>query len=327
MQHPSSGVRDNAALLDIQNLYVEYLTARGPVRAVENVSFSIAPGEVFGLAGESGSGKSTIAHAIMRLLRPPAIITGGHILFKSEDVLDMPPNELESFRWREVAMVFQSAMNALNPVMTVGKQIVDVFNTHMRMPKDEAYDRAASLLDLVGIDRQRINDYPHQLSGGMRQRAVIAIALALNPPLLIMDEPTTALDVVVQKEIMQEIDKLRTELGFSILFITHDMSLMVELSDRIGIMYAGKIVELAAARELFENPLHPYTQGLMGSFPALTGEKKKLNGIPGAPPDMIDPPSGCAFHPRCSQVQPMHKQVVPQLREVAPEHYVACHLY
>ncbi|NOK60052.1 MAG: ABC transporter ATP-binding protein [Chloroflexi bacterium AL-W] len=327
VQHQSSGEHANTPLLDIRNLYVEYLTARGPVRAVEDVSFNIAPGEVFGLAGESGSGKSTIAHAIMRLLRPPAIITGGHVWFKGEDVLDMPSDELESFRWREVAMVFQSAMNALNPVMTVGTQIVDVFHTHMRMPKDEAYDRAASLLDLVGIDRQRINDYPHQLSGGMRQRAVIAIALALNPPLLIMDEPTTALDVVVQKEIMQEIDQLRAQLGFSILFITHDMSLMVELSDRIGIMYAGKIVELAAARELFDNPLHPYTQGLMSSFPALTGEKKKLTGIPGAPPDMIDPPSGCAFHPRCSQVQPMHKQVVPQLREVAPEHFVACHLY
>lgn len=324
---PLSSGAPASPLLDVRDLYVEYVTARGPVRAVDGVSFSIAAGEVFGLAGESGSGKSTIAHAIMRVLRPPAVITGGQVLFNGDDILDMGQHELEQFRWRDVSMVFQSAMNALNPVMTVGDQIGDVLISHNKLSVREARDRAAQLLHVVGIDKQRLDSYPHQLSGGMRQRAVIAIALALNPHMMIMDEPTTALDVVVQKDIMQQIEQLKHKMGFSILFITHDLSLMVEFSDRIGIMYAGEIVELAPAKELFNNPLHPYTQGLLGSFPALSGPKKKLSGIAGAPPDMVNPPSGCRFHPRCSKVQPMHTERVPRLREVSPGHWVACHLY
>ena len=311
----------------MRDLYVQYVTPRGPVRAVDGVSFAIKPGEVFGLAGESGSGKSTIAHAIMRLLHPPALITGGQVLYNAEDVLDMDQEELERFRWREISIVFQSAMNALNPVMTIGDQITDVIDAHMRLSRGEARERAAFLLDLVGIDAQRLNAYPHQLSGGMRQRTVIAIALALNPALMIMDEPTTALDVVVQREILQQIEELKEKMGFSILFITHDLSLLVEFSTRIAIMYAGEIVELATAQELFANPLHPYTQGLMNSFPSISGPKTKLTGIPGAPPDMVNPPSGCRFHPRCALVKPMHTQVVPRLHEVSPGHYVACHLY
>ena len=314
-------------LLEVQDLHVRYMTARGPVRAVDGVSFNIAPGEVFGLAGESGSGKSTIAHAIMRLLHPPAVITGGQVRFGGEDVLDMDDDELNDFRWGQVSMVFQSAMNALNPVLTVGEQITDVIDRHLKLPKKEARERAAFLLDLVGIDPQRIESYPHQLSGGMRQRVVIAIALALNPPLMIMDEPTTALDVVVQKEIMEQIEQLKEKMGFSILFITHDLSLMVEFSDRIGVMYAGEIVELAPAHELLENPLHPYTQGLMNSFPSISGPKVRLTGIPGAPPDMVMPPSGCRFHPRCPHVMEQCSAVVPRLREVRPGHLVACHLY
>lgn len=301
------------------------MTANGPVRAVDGVSFSIAPGEVFGLAGESGCGKSTIAHAIMRVLRPPAMITGGHVLFNGDDVLDMSHEELEEFRWSDVSMVFQSAMNSLNPVMKVGDQIADVLIKHNKQTPQEARSRAAELLDVVGIERRRLDSYPHELSGGMRQRAVIAIALALNPALMIMDEPTTALDVVVQKDIMQQIEQLKQAMGFSILFITHDMSLMVEFSDRIGIMYAGEIVELAPAKELFTNPLHPYTQGLINSFPPLTGPKQKLTGIPGSPPNLISPPSGCRFHPRCTQCQPIETQVKPKLREVKPEHWVAYH--
>jgi len=319
--------RETAPLLDVRDLHVEYLTARGPVRAVDGVSFAIHPGEVFGLAGESGSGKSTVAHAITRILHPPAVISGGEIRFRGQDVLAMDDAALGGFRWREVSMVFQSAMNALNPVMTIGDQIVDTILAHERVSRREAKERAAALLDVVGIESRRLDAYPHQLSGGMRQRAVIAIALALNPPLMIMDEPTTALDVVVQQEILQQIEELKERFGFSILFITHDLSLLVEFSDRIAIMYAGQIVEMAPARELFDAPLHPYTQGLMGSFPALSGDKQRLTGIPGSPPDMLRPPSGCRFHPRCAQVRPMHTRVVPHLREARPGHFVACHLY
>ncbi|MDP9363359.1 MAG: ABC transporter ATP-binding protein [Chloroflexota bacterium] len=314
-------------MLAVRDLHVEYRSLRGPVRAVDGVSFSIAPGEVFGLAGESGSGKSTIAHAIMRILHPPAVITGGEVLFAGDDVLAMNDAELEAFRWDKVAMVFQSAMNALNPVMTVGDQIVDAIDAHRRVSRRQARERAAELLGIVGIETARLDAYPHQLSGGMRQRAVIAIAMALEPPLLIMDEPTTALDVVVQREIMQQIEELQDRLGFAILFITHDLSLLVEFSDRIGIMYAGEIVEQAPAQDLFNHPLHPYTQGLMNSFPTLAGEKKRLTGIAGAPPDLIDPPSGCRFHPRCPCVQPMFTRVAPNLREARPGHHVACHLY
>ena len=320
-------VDPTAPLLDVEHLKVDYMTERGPVRAVDDVSFSIAPGEVLGLAGESGSGKSTIAHAIMRVLHEPAVIAGGRVNFRGRDVLAMHEKELEAFRWSEISMVFQSAMNALNPVMTVGDQIIDAIQAHTDASDKEARDRAAHLLNLVGIDTIRLDAYPHQLSGGMRQRAVIAIALALDPPLMIMDEPTTALDVVVQKEIMQQIEELKEKLGFSILFITHDLSLLVEFSDRIAIMYAGQIVEMGDAAELFADPLHPYTQGLMASFPSLTGPKRRLSGIPGSPPNMLNPPSGCRFHSRCSLAQPMHAQVVPRLREVKPGHFVACHLY
>jgi len=311
----------------VEDLKVDYLSGRGPVRAVDGVSFALKPGEVLGLAGESGSGKSTIAQAMLRILQPPAVITGGHVHFGGRDVLDMSDDELADFRWRDMSMVFQSAMNSLNPVMTIGDQIMDAIRAHEDVSAGEARKRAQELLETVGIEAKRIDSYPHQLSGGMRQRAVIAIALALRPPLMIMDEPTTALDVVVQKEIMYQITELREQLGFSILFITHDLSLLVEISDRIAIMYAGQIVELAPARELFEHPLHPYTQGLMSSFPALTGERVKLTGIPGSPPDLRTPPTGCRFHPRCAHRMPHCSQIVPQLAEVQPDHFVACHLY
>ncbi len=317
----------SAPLISLDDLKVEYLSPRGPVRAVDGVSFDIRPGEVVGLAGESGSGKSTIAQAMLRILQPPAIITGGQVKFGDRDILAMSDEELREFRWRDVSMVFQSAMNSLNPVMTIGDQISDAIRAHLRVGKHEARERAAEMLDIVGIEKARIDSYPHQLSGGMRQRAVIAIALVLNPPLMIMDEPTTALDVVVQKEIMYQISQLKERLGFSILFITHDLSLLVEISDRIAIMYAGQIVEMAPARELFDSPLHPYTQGLMSSFPSLTGERRRLTGIPGSPPDLVTPPPGCRFHPRCPKRFEMCDQVVTPLVEVKPNHLVACHLY
>jgi peptide/nickel transport system ATP-binding protein len=316
----------NQTLLDIRNLHVKYLTLRGPVHAVENVSFTLKPGEVVGLAGESGSGKSTIAHAILRILPPPALITGGQILFNDMDILEMNIHDLEQFRWDSISIVFQSAMNALNPVMRIREQLMDVMKSH-NLSEDEANKRATELFDLVGIEAQRLDAYPHQLSGGMRQRAVIAIALALNPPLLVMDEPTTALDVVVQKDILQQIAQLREKLGFSILFITHDLSLLVEFATRIAIMYAGEIIEEAPSRELFEKPLHPYTVGLMNSFPSISGERKKLTGIPGAPPDLVAPPSGCRFHPRCPKATPLCSESKPMTKGITPNHTVACHLH
>lgn len=318
--------QSGAPLIDIRDLHVEYASSRGAVRAVDGISFQIRPGEVVGLAGESGSGKSTVAQAILRILQPPAIITGGKVLFGGHDILEMNDEELEAFRWRDVSMVFQSAMNSLNPVMSVGEQIVDAIQAHEPMSDREAEARARELFKIVGIEEGRITSYPHQLSGGMRQRAVIAIALALNPPLMIMDEPTTALDVVVQKDIMLQIADLKERLGFSILFITHDLSLLVEISDRIAIMYAGQIIEMAPARTLFDRPLHPYTQGLMSSFPALSGERVRLTGIPGSPPNMVSPPTGCRFHPRCSQRFAPCDHIVPKYIEVEPAHFVACHL-
>jgi peptide/nickel transport system ATP-binding protein len=314
-------------LLSVQNLEVEYRTRRGPVRAVDDVTFEIWPGEVFGLAGESGCGKSTCAHAIIRILKPPAYITGGKVNFMGKNVLELNEMGLRRFRWEHVSIVFQSAMNALNPVLTIGNQIIDVIQAHTKQSKGEARERALELLRIVGIDTKRINSYPHQLSGGMRQRAVIAIALALKPEMIIMDEPTTALDVVVQKQILQEIQQLRDQFGFSILFITHDLSLLVEFSDRIGIMYAGELVETAPSRDIFNRPKHPYTHKLMNSFPTIRGARQELFGIPGSPPNLILPPPGCRFHPRCDvALDGLCQTVRPVLREIDPRHCAACHL-
>jgi peptide/nickel transport system ATP-binding protein len=314
-------------LLSVQTLEVEYRTQRGAVKAVDKVSFDIGQDEVFGLAGESGCGKSTIAHAVTRILKPPAYITAGKIMFGERDLLTMDEEELRGFRWESLSIVFQSAMNALNPVLTVGDQIIDGIQAHMTVEKQEAREAALKLLDLVGIDRDRIDSYPHQLSGGMRQRAVLAIALALDPEMIVMDEPTTALDVVVQKQIMQEIQQLRDRLGFSILFITHDLSLLVEISDRIAIMYAGEIVEIAPSRELFNNPKHPYTQRLMTAFPTIHGPRIELTGIPGSPPDLISPPPGCRFHPRCElALAGVCETDHPTLQIVGIKHHAACHL-
>ena len=289
------------ALLELDRLSVDYVLADRRVRAVDNVSLSIAPGEILGLAGESGCGKSTLASAVLQILKPPAEVSGGRILFQGQDLVAMSREELRRVRWRHVSLVFQSAMNVLNPVMRVGDQFVDMFRAHDRIRKSDALARAGDLLELVGIDRERVRSYPHELSGGMRQRVVIAMALALEPELIVMDEPTTALDVVVQREILQELEVLKERLGFAVLFITHDLSLLVEFSDRIAIMYAGEIVESAASDVLFRHALHPYTNGLMSSFPPLTGPIVPLTGIPGTPPDLAKPPSGCRFHPRCPQ--------------------------
>ena len=317
------------ALIELQDLVVEY----GDVRAVDHLSLTIHTGEIVGLAGESGCGKSTTGNAIMQILRPPAQIKGGRILFRGDDLTRKSTKELRRYRWRNVSMVFQSAMNALNPVMRVDRQFVDMMQAHERVDRRTAVLRAGELLELVGIDRSRLRAYPHELSGGMRQRVIIAMALALGPEVVIMDEPTTALDVVVQREILQEIDALKRDLGFSVLFITHDLSLLIELADRIGIMYAGELVELLPARTLAERALHPYTHGLLRSFPPLTGPVERMTGIPGSPPDLADPPAGCRFHPRCPHCRPDDTALYarqtterPVLREVEPGHSVACHL-
>ena len=311
----------------MRDLRVEYLTPSGPVCAVDGVSFDIGRGEVLGLAGESGSGKSTAAMALLRLLRPPAVITGGEVLFEGEDVLSMDNERLRQFRWSKMSFVFQSAMNALNPILTIGEQIADAIQAHVPMKPAQALEKAASLLKLVGIDTSRLSSYPHQLSGGMRQRVVIAIALALDPPLMIMDEPTTALDVVVQKEILQQITELKNKLGFSILFITHDLSLLVEFSTRIAILYAGRVVETAKASELFHAPRHPYTKGLLSSAPSLRGPRGKLVGIPGSPPDMRQPPPGCRFNPRCPSALAECRSQEPAVTLFGPDHLSVCHLH
>jgi peptide/nickel transport system ATP-binding protein len=317
----------NPPLLELENLAVEYSLPDGQVRAVDDISLAIRAGEIVGLAGESGCGKTSVAHAIMRILRPPGQITGGRILFNGKDIVSMRREELRKFRWRNVSLVFQSAMNALNPVSRVGDQFVDMLRAHERVKKSEALAHAGDLLELVGIERWRLRAYPHELSGGMRQRVIIAMALALRPELLVMDEPTTALDVVVQREILQQIEELQREFGFAVLFITHDLSLLVESSDRIAIMYAGKLVEVADARELFERPRHPYTVGLMRSFPPLTGDRVRMVGISGSPPDLRNPPPGCRFHPRCPQARVVPcRTEEPRLRAVDGNgHVSACH--
>ena len=317
------------ALLELRGLSVDY----GRARAVDGIDLEIRQGEILGLAGESGCGKTTVANAVMQILRPPGHIAGGDIVFRGRNLVGLGDEELRRFRWRNVSMVFQSAMNALNPVMRVGDQFVDAVRAHEKIDRRRALAQAEELLELVGIDRRRVRAYPHELSGGMRQRVIIAIALALRPELIVLDEPTTALDVVVQREIMQQVDALKRDFGFAVLFITHDLSLLLEFADRIAIMYAGEIVESAPAAEIGTTPQHPYTQGLLGSFPPLTGPLERLTGIPGSPPDLRNPPSGCRFHPRCPHCTTDSPELYvrqtterPVLREVEPEHLVACHL-
>jgi len=318
---------ERAPLLELRDLVVEYGTERGAVTAVNGVSLAIRPGEIVGLAGESGCGKSTIANTILQVLRPPGRIAGGEIVFKGRNLVGLPPSELRQIRWRHIAMVFQSAMSSLNPVTRIEDQFVDMFRAHQKISKRFATMKSAELLEVVGIDRDRLRAYPHELSGGMRQRVVIAMAMALGPELLLLDEPTTALDVIVQREILQQLEELQREMGFAVLFITHDLSLLVEFSDRIAIMYSGDIVEEANADELFAHPAHPYTAGLMASFPPLSGELTTMTGIPGNPPDLHDPPTGCRFHPRCpaARRQPCHLEM-PALRALdSPKHQIACH--
>ncbi|NOH98138.1 ABC transporter ATP-binding protein [Vibrio sp. 99-70-13A1] len=313
-------------LLEINNLCVDYVSPNGVARAVNDVSISIAPGETLGIAGESGCGKSTLAFAISRLHKAPALISEGEILYKGQDVLKMSNKQLRDFRWNDVSIVFQSAMNSLNPVITIGEQLTDVILAHKKIPYKKAHERAVELLGTVGIHGDRMSSFPHQLSGGMRQRVVIAIALALEPQLIIMDEPTTALDVVVEREILNELYELKSKFGFSILFISHDLSLMGEIADRIGVMYAGNLIELGDAKKVFSEPKHPYTKGLISSFPTIHGPKERLYGIPGNPVNLLDTPQGCNFQERCGECISMCIKNEPRLGTVTTGHNVSCHL-
>jgi peptide/nickel transport system ATP-binding protein len=327
MTRPPTSTSAGGPVLEISGLCVEYGPAGHAVQAVIDVDLVLHRGEVVGLAGESGSGKSTLAFGATRLLRPPGTITGGRVLFHPDpdqpqltvDLLEADIAVLRRLRWRELAIVLQSAMNALNPVLTVEAQLTDTLAAHQPgSTKSGRRERAAELLRMVGINPDRLHSYPHELSGGMRQRVMIAMALALEPQIVIMDEPTTALDVVTQREILQQVIELRDRLGFSVLFITHDLSLLLELADTIAVMYAGRVVECAGARQLLAAPRHPYSAGLLASFPSLHGERRELTGIPGSPPDLRHPPRGCAFHPRCRYAEPECREVTPELAAPPP---------
>jgi oligopeptide/dipeptide ABC transporter ATP-binding protein len=303
---PSPEAGAGGPVLKVENLTVAYATDTGPVVAVDDVDLELARGEFLAIVGESGCGKSTLLYAIARLLGSPlpGEIVGGRVLFQGKDLVLLEERALRRVRWRDLSVVMQSAMNALNPVLTVAEQMRDACRAHSNMSKAEIEARSREVLRLVSIDPVHLHSYPHQLSGGMRQRAMIAMALLFTPDLVIMDEPTSALDVVAQRSLMVQIKELQEELGFAVIFVTHDMSLVRHFSDRLLVMYAGQVAEMSNTRELFDRPLHPYSQGLLEAFPSLHGPKVRLLGIPGSPPDLAQPPAGCRFAPRCPQAQP-----------------------
>jgi peptide/nickel transport system ATP-binding protein len=296
--------------------------------AVDGVSFELGKGEFLGVVGESACGKSTLVYAIARLLGAPLAgeITGGQVLFKGRDLVTLSDKQLRHVRWRDYSVVMQSAMNALNPVLTIGAQMRDACEAHARMTKRQIEDRSKEVLRLVSIDPVHLLSYPHQLSGGMRQRAMIAMALLFTPELIIMDEPTSALDVVGQRSLMVQIKELQERLGFAVIFVTHDMSLVRHFSDRLLVMYAAQVAELGETRQLFGKPLHPYTQGLLEAYPSIHGAKEQLLGIPGSPPDLLHPPDGCRFAPRCPYAFDRCHAQQPRLLEVDGE-LVRCHLH
>ena len=315
-------------LLQVQNLRTYYKVLRGYVRAVENVTFDVKKGEALGLAGESGCGKTTIALSILKILPPGGIIAGGKILIDGIDIPRLDEFEMRlNVRWKKIAIVFQGAMNALNPVYKISDQIVEAITLHEPgVEKEEARERAMKLFELVGIEPSRIDNYPHEFSGGMRQRAMIAMALACNPQLLIADEPGTALDVIVQAQVLKLLKELKKKLNLAMIMITHDLSIITETCERTAIMYAGKIVELGTVKTIFKEPLHPYTQGLIGAFPELKAPRMRMVSIPGSPPDLLNPPPGCRFHPRCQYAMEICKKKEPEFTNIGGEHYVACHL-
>jgi len=314
------------ALLDVEHLKIYYFTQEGPVKAVDDISFSVNEDETLGLIGESGCGKTTAVFAILRFVTPPGRIVAGKIVFQGRDIITLSNEEMRLLRGKGIAMVFQGAQNALNPVMTVGKQISEVILEHANITAAEAWERAKQQLELVGIGSARAKNYPHEFSGGMKQRVMVAIATACTPGLLIMDEPVTGLDVIVQRQLLTLTNDLRAKMHLPIIFITHDLSVIAETCDRVAVMYAGKIVEQGSTVSLYKEPIHPYSKALINSYPSVKGEKKELKSIPGAPPRLINPPAGCRFHPRCEYVMDICRTEEPPLENRNNGRLVACHL-
>ncbi len=315
----------NAPILSVDNLVMHYTTRKGDVSAIDGVSFDLERGKSLGLVGESGCGKTSIAFSLINLLPDNAKIKDGYILIDGEDILSLDTEKLLKFRWNRIAMIFQAAMNALNPVYTVGDQIIEALDVHGYVKTQaQARDRVAELFELVGLAPELMDRYPHEFSGGMRQRAVIAMALSCNPDIIIADEPTTALDVIVQDRILREMRKIQQKLGMSMIYISHDVAVVAEVSDQIGVMYAGRMAELADSIDIFERPLHPYTYALMRAFPSIIGDKHELTTLPGEPPDLLFPPPGCRFHPRCPHATEVCKKEQPPFENKGPRHFVAC---
>lgn len=312
-------------LLDVADLRVEYQLQSGTLRAVEAVSFALAKGETMGIVGESGCGKSTLMKALLRLLPANARLSGGAIRFKGQDLVPIGDDEMRRLRWKDIAYVPQSALNALNPVYRIGDQIAEAIMVHRGASRKEAWERAKTLFNWVGLEAKRLSAYPHQLSGGMRQRSMIAMALALEPELLVADEPTTALDVVVQDRILQRLLMLQRQLELSLVLVTHDISVVAKVCGRALVMYAGRVAELGSTRQIFKSPFHPYTIGLLNAFPNVKTQARELISIPGYPPDLSKPVAGCAFAPRCPFAVEQCHHVAPVPVEVEPGHVAACH--
>jgi len=316
------------AVLEVQNLRTHFKTQRGFVKAVDGVSFEVEKGQAMGLAGESGCGKTTVALSILRTLPTAGKILDGKLLFRGQNILELTEDEFrENIRWKGISIVFQGAMNALNPVYKIGDQIIEAITLHEPdVERDTAVERTQKLFELVGIDPSRIDNYPHEFSGGMRQRSMIAMALACNPALLIADEPGTALDVIVAAQVLKLMNELKAKLNLAMILITHDLSIIAETCERSAIMYAGKVAEYADVYSIFKEPLHPYTQGLMGVFPKIKDAKTRMTSIPGSPPDLLNPPTGCKFHPRCKYAMEICKTEEPAFLDIGKNHYVSCHL-
>lgn len=312
-------------VLKVEDLTMHYTTRSGEVSAVNNVSFTLDRGKSMGLVGESGCGKTSIAFSLLKLLPENAKILGGKILLNDVDLVPLPEEEMRKYRWRRISMVFQAAMNALNPVYKVGDQIIEAMENHNLVETNQAArEHVASLFQLVGLDPKLMDQYPHEYSGGMRQRAVIAMALSCNPDLIIADEPTTALDVIVQDSLLREMKELQDKLNMSMIYISHDIAVIAEVTERIGVMYAGRMAEFGSGVEIFKHPLHPYSYGLMSAFPSIIGPKRELTTLPGEPPDLIAPPTGCRFHPRCPFATEICSQEDPEFRDMGSGHFVSC---